>query len=166
MGKKDHKKPLDPEQQLAKEKLKIQKFVHKQGRQLIQDNPDFLRRMVAREFGFEIPTIQQQKESELNARIDELVIEEINNNESLKHDIVNARLNQVMNSLGMVEQGEEWRRKPPTLDDWISQVEKVNRLKEAVGIKPKGFLQEIFSPEVITALIQAIPMLLGKNQGR
>jgi hypothetical protein len=163
--KKDRKNPLDPEQQLAKEKLKAQKFVHKKGLELIQDNPDLLGRMVAKEFGFEIPTIQEQKQSELMAHIDELLIELIDTNETLKNDVLMGRLGQLMESMGVVRQGEEWHRKPPTLDDWIIQVEKVEKLKEIIGIKPKGFFQGLITPEVLTALAQVIPALFGKNQG-
>jgi len=162
--KKNEKEQRGEEQKPNRDKLKIDRYLSRSALEMMKGNPDVLRMMVSKTFGFEIPTLAEQRESEVSALIDELVIKKINENQGLQQDIVNARIEQLMESLGMVKDGEEWRRRPMTLDDLTMQFEKLNVLKETIGIKSKGFLEELVSPEIINLILMTITEVLKNRQ--
>jgi len=162
--KKNSKEQMSEEEKAQKDKRKIDRFLSKSAHKIMQDNPDVLRTVVGKTFNFNIPTIEESSMSKLLAHIDELLIKDIENNPSLKRDILDARIAQLMEGFGTVKVGEEWRRKPPTLDDWIMQFEKFNLFQETIGIKPKGILQELASPEIINPFLMTIVELLKARQ--
>lgn len=162
--KRNKKRLLTAEESARKMELKMKRRAYKYALELAESDPEIRRRMAAQVFGFELPDPAEKSREELLANIDQHAIKRINDNPELQRQITDRRIEQVMKSTGLIADGEEWRKKPPSLDDIIEEFEKFNHLKEVLGIKEPGLLDALMSPELIKAILPILNQLISSKQ--
>ena len=143
---------------------KLKRYIAKAALEWAEKEPEVRRQMVAQTFGYNIPDETEKRYSELVAYIDKLAIERLKEDDALVRTVVEARIRQVTEKMGLRIEGEKGRRKPLSIDDYIEQVKKVKELKEALGVKEPGLLSSLLHPDVITAVLGVIRELFVEKQ--
>lgn len=167
MGKKHtEKRQPTAEDKRRNAEHKFKRFISEAAVELADRDPETKRQMVAQTFGFALPDPAERKRRELVALIDKLAMQRILDDPELARRITDARISQIAEELGLKAKGEEWREKPHSITELIGQAREVNELKEVLGIKKPGLLESILQPEVIAAILSAIPALLSNKQPR
>ena len=159
----EKRRPTDEEMSRADD-VKLKRYITKSALQWAERDPEVKHQMVAQTFGYKLPDQAEKRRQELVAYIDEIAIQRLKEDPKLARIVVDARLRQVTEEMGLQIEGEEWRRKPLTMDDLIVQFKKFNEIKELVGIKKPGFWNDITDPQVITSFLAMIREVFMKEQ--
>lgn len=159
----EKRRPTDEEMSRAAD-TKLKRYITRSALEWADRDPEIKRQMVAQTFGYKLPDQAEKKQRELIAYIDELAIQKLKEDHKLAQIVVDARLRQVTEEMGLEIEGEEWRRKPLSVDDYIERAKKFKELKEVMGVKEPGFVDAFTDPKVIVAALQLISELVGNKQ--
>lgn len=151
----EKRRPTDEEMSRAAD-TKLKRYITKSALEWADRDPEIRSQMIAQTFGYKLPDQAEKKQRELIAYVDELAIQRLKEDPELARIVVDARLRQITEEMGLQIEGEEWQRKPLTMDDLIVQFKKVNEIKELMGIKKPGFWNDITDPQVIIGILQII----------
>jgi len=143
---------------------KLKRYITKSALEWADREPEIRRQMVAQTFGYKFPDEADKMQRELIAHIDKLAIQRLKDDSKLAGIVADARIRQATEEMGLQIEGEEWRRKPLSLDDYIERAKKFKELKEVMGVKEPGFVDAFTDPKVIVAAIQLISELVGNKQ--
>ena len=143
---------------------KLERYIANSAIEWASREPDVRRQMVAQTFGYHIPNETEKRFSELVAYIDKRAIERLKEDDALVRTIVEARIRQVTGEMGLRIEGEKWRHKPLTMDDYIEQVKKVKELKEALGVKEPGLWSSLMDPQVISSILAIVREVFIQKQ--
>lgn len=143
---------------------KLQRYIAKAALEWAEREPEVRRQMIAKTFGYNIPDETEKRFSELVAYIDKLAIERLKEDDALVRTVVEARIRQVTERIGLHIEGREGRRKPLSIDDYIEQVRKIRELKEALGVKEPGLLSSLLHPDVIATVLGIIREVFIEKQ--
>lgn len=165
MGKKrTEKRQPTAEESSRNAEHRMKRYLSKSAIEIAENDPETRRIMMAQAFGFKFEDPVEKSRGKLIALIDELAIQRIKDDPELARTITDRRIRQVMESLGLIADGEEWQKKPLSLDEMIEEFEKVNHLKEVLGIKEPGFFDALMDPKVITSVLSMISQVMGGKQ--
>ena len=159
----EKRRPTDEEMSRAAD-TKLKRYITKAALEWADRDPEIRSQMVAQTFGYKLPDQAEKKQRELIAYIDELAIQKLKEDHKLAGIVVDARLRQVTEEMGLEIEGEEWRKKPFSVDDYIERAKKFKELKEVMGVKEPGFVDAFTDPKVIVAALQLISELVGNKQ--
>ncbi|MFC1985431.1 hypothetical protein ACFLWC_00380 [Chloroflexota bacterium] len=161
--KRPEKKQLTDEEKSRAADAKLKRFIAKSALELADRNPEVKRQMVSQTFNYKLPDEAEKSQQELVAHIDRLAIKMLEEDPKFARVVAEARIRQVTEDMGLQIEGEEWRRKPRTIDDEIEFARKIKQLKEVLGIKEPGILDAFKDPKVIVSALQVASELLGKK---
>jgi len=165
MGKKrpERRQPTAEERSRAAD-AKLKRYITKSALEWADREPEVRRQMVAQTFGYKLPDQAEKSRQELIAYIDELAIKRLKEDDGLARAVVEARIRQVTGEMGLQIEGEEWRRKPLSIDDYIERAKKFKELKEVLGVKEPGFWNSLMDPKVIANLLAIIREVFIEKQ--
>lgn len=165
MGKKRNEKPQPTaEEKSRKEEHRLKRFLSKSAIELADSDPETKRQMVAQTFGYQIPSPAERSEGKLIAHIDDLAIKKLSEEPELRRKVTDARIRQVMEKHGLIAEGEELRRKPPSIKGLIEEAEEINELKAVMGIKEPGILTALMDPAVINSFLTLLSGFIAPRQ--
>jgi len=158
--KRSEKRQLTDEEISRAADAKLKRFITRSAVEWADRDPEVKRQMVAQTFGYKLPDQAEKRQRELIAYIDELAIQRLKEDDGLARAVVEARIRQVTEEMGLEIEGGEWRRKPLSLDDHIERAKKFKELKEVLGVKEPGFWDAFTDPNVLVGLINSISDLV------
>ena len=163
------KKRTDKRQPTAEERSraadhKLKRFISNSAIELGQQDPEIRRQMLIQTFGYKLPDPAEKSKRDLIAHMNELAIESIDKDPELKQKITDAIIRQALEGLGLIAEGEEWRKRPLSIQELIGKFKEIRELKEVLGVKEPGVFDALMNPEVITGILSLISVLLGGKQ--
>lgn len=151
--KRPEKRPSTDEERSRAADAKLKRYITKSALDWAEKEPEVRRQMVAQTLGYKIPDEVEKSRRELINSINELAIKKLKENPKLAQAVAEARIRQVTEEMGLQIEGEEWRRRPLTIDDHIERAKKFGELKEVLGVKERGFWDAITDPQVIVGIL-------------
>ena len=159
----EKRQPTDEERSRAAA-AKLKRYIAKSAIEWANRDPEVQRQMVAQTFGYHLPDETEKRRSELITFIDELAIERLKEDDGFVRAVVEARIHQITEEMGLRIEGGKWQRKPASIDDFIEQFKKINELKEVLGIKEPGLWSSLVEPQVIAGILVLIREVFSKGQ--
>jgi len=159
----EKRRATDQEESRAAD-AKLKRFISSSAIELAKREPNVQRQMVAQTFGYHLPDEVEKMEGELHAYIDKLAIDKLKKDDGFAQEIAEARIRQVTEEMGLNLEGDESRRKPASIDDYIEQFRKIQELKEVIGVKEPGTWSSLLDPQVITSFLALAREIFAKEQ--
>jgi hypothetical protein len=153
---------LTDEEKASRLDIKLKRVISKAAEDLALRDEDASRQMVAQTFGFKLADREEKSRTELVTFLNELAIEELKKNPDLAQRIAQAMIRREVQELGLRVEGDDWIRKPYTMDDMIRDSKKVNELKQVLGVKESaGWLEALLNPQVVKGILGLLTKMIG-----
>lgn len=165
MGKKRNKKQqpsMEDRARISDHKLK--RFISDSAINLAKDDPEAKRQMISQIYGFPLLDQDEKSKKELKSFLFEITKKRIKEDPNLERKITDAVIRKLMEEYGFIADGDEWRKKPPSLDDMIENFKKVQEIKEIVRAGKPGWLETLMSPESVTAILSILGQVINTRQ--
>jgi hypothetical protein len=148
----------------------LKAIAYKYLEQRAASDPAFQDAIIAHEFGIDINKIDRlaNKKQELEVKVVEWAIKEIEDNADLRQVIVRAKAFEIMN---MKDPDLEPKPPPPPwpdpVEEMIKRYEKVEKLKEVMGVGKRSFgdqvLEVIGNPAIVSLILVFLGTIFAKQ---
>jgi len=155
--KKRKKRKSTHQQKLDRIELRQREYVENIFEEMTAKDPELKRLIIAKTFNITLPDASIGQRLEVEAVINDLVIQEIIQDPELAQKIVSGKIFQLMQNAGLAPSNEELRNRPTPMQQMIKALEDTKRLKEAAGIKEPGWLKKFLTSDLAAAII---PLLI------